>query len=99
MTSKVKLTLLGMLIGLLGNFVGFLIYGLAISQMNGVTFGYFYRNMFLESDIFRSQILTGALLVNVIIFYFFMKKNMDELSRGMLITILFTVIAIVYYYT
>lgn len=99
MTRNLRLTLSGIGIGILGNLVGFLVYGLVLSQLKNVTFSYFYKNMFLGTDVFKSQIITGALLVNVLIFYIFMRKRMDELSRGILITILFSVIAIVYYYT
>jgi hypothetical protein len=94
-----RLTLIGMLAGLIGNVVGFLIYGLILSQVKKISFSYFYNNMFLGTDVFKSQIITGALLVNVLMFYVFMKQNKDALSRGILIAILLSVIAIIYYYS
>ena len=99
MKTGVKLTLIGMLIGVIGDIVGFVIYGLIISGIQNVTFSYFYQNMFLGTDVFKSQIITGALLVNVLIFYIVMKQGRDELSRGILISILLSVIAIIYYYS
>ncbi len=99
MSRNMRLTLIGMLAGLIGNVVGFLIYGLILSQVKKISFSYFYNNMFLGTDVFKSQIITGALLVNVLMFYVFMKQNKDALSRGILIAILLSVIAIIYYYS
>lgn len=99
MSQQVKETLLGILIGLLGNLVGFFIFGYILSLLQGVSFSYFYHNMFLGTDLFRSQIITGTLLVNILIFYFFMRKRLDSYARGIMVIILLTVIAIVYYFT
>jgi uncharacterized membrane protein len=98
MSTQIKQTLLGILIGLAGNIIGFLIYGQVLCLLKGIEFNYFIKNMFLETELFRSQIITGSLLVNIIIFYFFMKQKRDSLARGMMIVILLTVIAIVCYY-
>lgn len=99
MNNSLRETFLGILIGIIGNIVGFVIFGFGISITQDVSFSYFFNNMFLNTDVFRSQVLTGALLVNVILFYIFMRRGNDGINRGIIITILFTVIAIVYYYT
>lgn len=98
MTDNVRYTLIGMLLGLVGDVVGFFAYGGILTMIKGVSFSYFYNNMFLGTDVFKSQIITGALLVNVIIFYISMKKANDFISKGILISILISVIAIIYYY-
>jgi hypothetical protein len=99
MSQALKQTFLGILIGVLGNIVGFFIFGLGVCLTQDVSFSFFYNNMFLNTEVFRSQVITGALLVNVILFYFFMRKGFDGINRGIIITILLSVIAIVYYYT
>lgn len=99
MKNSLKETFLGIIIGILGNIVGFVIFGMGITITQDVSFSYFLNNMFLNTDVFRSQVLTGALLVNVILFYIFMRRGKDGINRGIIITILFTVIAIIYYYT
>ena len=99
MNNSLKQTLLGILVGFLGNLLGFFIFGMAICLAQDVSFSFFYNNMFLDTDVFRSQVITGALLVNVILFYIFMRKGNDGINRGIIITILLSVIAIVYYYT
>jgi hypothetical protein len=92
-------TLLGILLGFIGDVIGFVLYGLVFSWMNGVSFGHFYQKIFLDTELFRSQILTGALIVNILMFYILMRRRMDDLNKGVLIAILLTVIGIVYYYT
>ena len=99
MNNSLRDTFLGILVGILGNIIGFVIFGLGVSLTQDVSFSYFYHNMFMDTSVFRSQVLTGALLVNVILFYIFMRRGNDGINRGIIITILFTVMAIVYYYT
>lgn len=99
MNRRMRDTLLGILLGFIGDVIGFVLYGLVFSWMNGVSFGYFYQKIFLDTELFRSQILTGALIVNILMFYILMRRRMDDLNKGVLIAILLTVIGIVYYYT
>ncbi len=98
MSNSLKETLIGLVIGLLGNVLGFFIFGLAISLAQDVSFSFFFNNMFLDTEVFRSQVITGSLLVNVVLFYIFMRKGHDGINRGIIITILLSVMAIVYYY-
>lgn len=98
MNRRMRDTLLGILLGFIGDVIGFVLYGLVFSWMNGVSFGYFYQ-IFLDQEILRSQILTGALIVNILMFYILMRRRMDDLNKGVLIAILLTVIGIVYYKT
>jgi CDP-diglyceride synthetase len=98
MNERVKKTLLGFLIGIAGLVLGFVFYGSFFSWMNGVDFNYFYNQVFLGTELFRSQIITGSLLVNVLFFFILMKRREDEMNRGLLITILLAVIAIVFYF-
>lgn len=98
MTRNTKLTMYGILLGLAGNVFGFVLYGLIFGWMNDVDFAWFYENVFWKTDLFKSQIITGSLLVNVLIFFVLFRMKKDELSKGMLITILLSVIAIIYYF-
>lgn len=98
MSIAIKETLIGLVIGMLGNILGFFIFGLGICLAQDVSFSFFFNNMFIDTDVFRSQVITGALLVNVILFYIFMRKGRDGINRGIIITILLSVMAIVYYY-
>jgi hypothetical protein len=98
MNNQVKLTLFGIFLGILGNILGFLIYGLIFSAVNNVDFSMFFNTIFLKMESFRSQIITGSMLVNVVLFYFLMKAKKDAINRGVIITILLSVIAIIYYF-
>lgn len=98
MNKRMKKTLMGFGLGVMGLALGFLIYGFLFAWLNGVDFNYFYHQVFLDTALFRSQIITGSLLVNVMLFFVLMKRREDEMNRGLLITILLAVIIIVLYY-
>ncbi len=87
-----------MLIGIGGDILGFLIYAVAFMLLNDVSFRFFYQELFLKTDLFKAQIFTGSILLNIVLFYIFMRKRRDDINRGLIVVILFTVIAIVYYY-
>ena len=87
-----------MLIGVVGDIIGFLLYSTIFVLWKQVSYRFFIEEMLINTDLFRSQILTGAILLNVVLFYIFMRRKMDNINRGLIVVILFTVIAIVYYY-
>ena len=97
MTRRVKHTLLGVLIGLVGDLLGFFVYTLVFVMLNNVSYRFFIEEVFLGTDLFKSQIFTGSILLNVVLFYIFMRKDLNDLNRGLIIVILFTVMAIVFY--
>lgn len=97
MNQRMKRTLLGILIGVVGNLAGFLGYATAFVLLNKVNYRFFVEKVFLEHDYFKSQIFTGSILLNVVLFYIFMRKDWNDLNRGLIVVILLTVIAIVYY--
>ena len=99
MNTQVKLTLFGILLGILGNVIGFVIYGLIFSAVNKVDFSMFYNTVFLKMESFRSEIITGSMLINVVLFYFLIKSKQDALNIGVIINILLSVIAIIYYFS
>jgi len=98
MNKNLRNTLIGMLLGLLGDVIGLFAYGGILTLLKGISFQYFWNNMFLGTDVFKSQIITGALLVNVVMFYIFMKRGNDAMNRGILVSILLSVMAIIYFY-
>ena len=91
-------TMLGVLIGILGNLVGFCLFAAFVMFYHNVDFHVFYNVLFLGSDQFKANIISGAILVNIILFFIFMRKGKDELNRGLIVIVLFTVMAIVYFY-
>jgi len=91
-------TMLGVLIGILGNLIGFFLFAAIVMFYHNVDFHIFYNVLYLGSDQFKANIISGAILVNIILFFIFMRKGKDELNRGLIVVVLFTVMAIVYYY-
>ncbi len=89
---------LGMLFGALGLVVGFILYWLFLYISGGVGFGYFWNDMFLGTDIFKSKIITGAIVMDCFLFYLFMRLGKDSYNFGMLFVIIIAVIAAVYFY-
>ena len=98
MNWRMQQTFLGMLVGILGNLVGFFLFAGIVMFYHNVDFRVFYEVLYLGSDSFKSNIISGAILVNIVLFFIFMRKRKDELNRGLIVVILFTVMAIVYYY-
>ena len=98
MNWRMQQTLLGMLAGVVGNLVGFMFFAAIVMFYHNVDFRVFYEVLFLGSDRFKSNIISGAILVNIILFFIFMRKGKDELNRGLIVVILLTVMSIVYYY-
>lgn len=89
---------LGMLFGALGLVVGFLLYWLFLYISGGIGLSYFWNNMFLGTDIFKSKIITGAIVMDCLLFYLFMRLGKDSYNFGMLFVIILAVIAAVYFY-
>lgn len=98
MSSNISKLFLGILLGIAGNVLGFFIFGLILCWSKDIQFTYFIENMVIGTDIFRSQIITGSLLVNTILFYILMRRGQDDINRGVMVTILLTMIAFVYYF-
>lgn len=96
--KKVKEVLLGAVIGAVGLVIGFFLYWLFIYLVNGIGFSYFWNEMFMGTSLFKSKILTGAILVDAIFFFIFMQKQKENYNYGILMVILLAVIAIVYFY-
>ena len=87
-----------MFVGIVGDVVGFFLYATIFVLWKQVSYRFFVEEMFLGTDLFRSQILTGSILLNIVLFYVFMRKKQDDLNRGLIVVILLTIMPIVYYY-
>jgi hypothetical protein len=66
---------IGMGVGIVGFTIGFLMFGLAFALWSGGSLAQFIENVFLGLYDFESRIVTVAILFDVALFYFFMRKN------------------------
>lgn len=88
MKPHVKLILLGFVLGLTANTIGTIFYILLFSEYNLQTT---YR-MSLANDFFGKLITLGAIL-NLTVFFIFIRKNWNYLARGVLMATVFAAVA------
>jgi amino acid permease len=89
---------IGMLIGLLGFTIGFLCFGLGFSLWSDITLRQFVEYVFLGLYDFESRIITVAILFDVAIFYWFMRKNMLQLCKGIMAIMVLSVPLVAWLY-
>lgn len=87
----------GVLVGLVGGFIGFILYGLYYSFSHHIDLMDFVNRVFLGNKILRSPILSLSILFNIIPFYILLNKNYYKGARGVMLSIFIYAIAIVYY--
>lgn len=89
---------IGMAIGLVGFIIGFLIFGIGFSLWSGATLSQYINNVFLGLYDFESRIVTVAVLFDVALFYLFLRKQMLELSKGILAIMVLSVPVVAWLY-
>jgi hypothetical protein len=88
---------LGIVLGLIGPLVGFVVYGLLWSVYFKRSFYYFYRAVFVEIPEFRSSILTLSLLFNLIPFFYFIRSKRYQSGRGVLFAVFIYIPVVLYF--
>ena len=97
MTYKWDKIGVGVLVGLAGGFIGFLIYGLYYSFSHHIDLTDFVNRVFLGNKILRAPILSLSILFNIIPFYILLNKKYYKGARGVMLSVFIFAIAIVYY--
>lgn len=87
---------LGLVLGLLGPLVGFVIYGLLWSIYFGKPFDYFVNGIFLGVKDFQSSIVALSLLFNLVPFFIFIRSDRYLSARGVLMAIFIYVPVVLY---
>lgn len=98
MESPARLNRLGwgLLAGVLGTGIGFLLLAGWWAAANGQTFSYFVQEIFIGSDLYKDSILTVSVLFNVGVFYWSLQKDMYRFARGLMTTMIVSVMVIIY---
>lgn len=91
-------TRLGFIIGLIGPWIGFCIYGVFWAYRFNKTFTYFATDVFLGVPSFRSSILAICLLFNLIPFLFFIRTDRNLSARGVLAAVFLYAPIVIYFY-
>lgn len=90
-------TILGFVIGLVLPVIGFILYGVYWSWKFFRTFSYFVNDVFLGTPTFRSSIMSLSLLINLIPFFIFLRKERYYSARGVLAAVFVYVPFVVYF--
>ncbi len=81
----------GMAIGLVGAVVGFVLFGYGFAIINNTTFKYFFNEVFLSVNDFQSRIITFSMLIDVVLFFVFIRKNWLQFSKGLMAILVLSV--------
>ncbi|MES2628377.1 MAG: hypothetical protein V4616_05360 [Bacteroidota bacterium] len=74
----------GIVLGLIGPWIGFCLYGLYYGNKFLVSFSYFVNSVFLGTRSYQSPIASLSLLFNLAIFLLFLRFDLEEGARGIL---------------
>ena len=88
---------LGALVGLTGSIVGYVLFAWIWAMVNNSSIIYFTEEIFIKSDLFRDKIITVAILFNVLLFALFLQLKYYRLCRGILLIILLSIPAVIYF--
>lgn len=87
----------GLLMGLIGPVIGFIIYGLYWSWNFQKTFAYFVNDLFIGTPDLRSSILSLSLLMNLVPFFVFLKTDRFKGARGVMLAVFLYVPFVLYF--
>lgn len=90
----------GIVLGLIGALVGFVSFGLLGAQMNEVSWMEFVEGVFFHGSLlkFQDKVITISILVDVVLFYFFMRREWYNLCKGLLAVVILAVPVAAYFY-
>ena len=85
----------GALAGLVAGSLGYLLLGWVWAWTQGESFGYFHREVFLASPLFKDRILSLCTLAMVPVFHTAYRRKMDRFARGAMLIMVCMVLSIV----
>jgi hypothetical protein len=89
----------GVILGILGAAMGFLLFGFVFTlgtSTNLATF--FYDLAYGVTAMYQDKVVTVSILTDVVLFYYFIKKEWFQLSRGILFVVIASVPVALYLY-
>jgi hypothetical protein len=89
--------LVGLLTGIIGAGIGFVIYGIYYSFRYGISFNYFVNNVFLGNRSLIAPIISLSLLFNILPFYFYINRNFYRAGRGIILSFFVFALVIIYF--
>ena len=89
---------LGAFIGLIGALVGFFIFAFGWGLANDKDVSYFVNQIFFGSELYKDKIITGSILFDVLLFFLFLRWNLNNLAKGVLGVVIVSLPVIIYFY-
>jgi hypothetical protein len=89
---------IGMIAGVIGAIVGFLLFGVGFAIFNDITLSHFITNVFLGVSDFQSRIVTFSMLIDVILFFVFIKKDYQQFCKGLIAILVLSVLVVAWLY-
>ena len=86
----------GMLGGVISAILGYLLLGTAWGWIQDESLGYFHREVFLGSPLYKDRIVSLCVLSIVPAFHWAYKRKWDQFARGTMLVMVLMVIGIVY---
>ena len=84
----------GFVSGLGGALVGFLLFATGFVIFTGESFSEFWNDWFMAIPDWQSRIVTFSVLLDVVLFYAFVRKDMYKFSKGVMLVLVLAVIAV-----
>lgn len=98
MKQRIDKVWVGILTAILGAIIGFLGFGFGFALKNDITFMEFYRDVFLGVDNFQSRIVTFSMLINVVLFFVFIRKDYQKFCKGLMAVLIISVAVVAWLY-
>jgi hypothetical protein len=89
----------GVILGLIGAAVGFVLFGLVWSLGTDHSFTFYIRDVFEGvTSLFQDKIVTISILIDVVLFYLFLRIHWYNLAKGLLAVVILSVPVALYLY-
>ncbi|MDA0882977.1 MAG: hypothetical protein NWQ53_04535 [Flavobacteriales bacterium] len=88
----------GLITGVLGALVGFFIFATGWILANDRSMNYFINEVFLNSELFKSRIISVSILFDVLLFFLVIRKEWYNFAKGILAVVIVSVPLALYFY-
>jgi hypothetical protein len=89
----------GMALGIVGAALGFLLFGLIFTLGTSTSLSTFFHDLaYGITAMYQDKVVTISILVDVVLFYYFIRKEWFQISRGILYIVICSVPVALYFY-
>jgi hypothetical protein len=89
----------GAILGIIGAGLGFLLFGLVFTLGTSTNMATFFHDLvYGVTAMYQDKVVTVSILTDVVLFYYFLKKEWYNMSRGILFVVICSVPVAIYFY-